>query len=196
MSIRIALFASGAGSNAENIIRYFQSSEEIQISMVLTNNPSAGVIERSERFNIPCLIFKRDEFYSGSRISDLLLSDKIDFVVLAGFLWLIPVELIRLFKGRIINIHPALLPAFGGKGFYGEKVHHAVISSGSSISGITIHHVNEKFDEGKIIFQAACHVNNDDDAPSLAAKIHNLEHKYFPVVLKKVMKAYLENKKK
>ncbi len=191
MPIHLAIFASGSGTNAENIIRYFNSDKEIKISRIFTNNPSAGVINRAKRLNIPCTVFNRSDFYEEEKILELLAKESIDFIVLAGFLWLVPLPLIVSFKGRIINIHPALLPSFGGKGFYGEKVHRAVIASGLPISGITIHHVNEHFDEGEIVFQAACHVSQSDDEVTLAAKIHDLEHAYFPPVLEKIIHLYL-----
>lgn len=156
--------------------------------MTLTNNPNAGVIGRSARLGIPCKIFNREAFYSEKTVINILREAKIDYLILAGFLWLVPPEIIQLYKGRIINIHPALLPDFGGKGFYGERVHETVINSGLPVSGITIHHVNERFDEGGILFQAACHVEKSDDAKSLAGKIHKLEYKYFPVVIEKLIK--------
>jgi len=187
MKIRIAIFASGSGSNAENIIRYFEKSDEVVISLVLTNNPGAGVIRRCSDLRIPCKVFNRSAFSTGHEINDLLTSEKIDFIILAGFLLLVPEALLRNYRGKIINIHPALLPAFGGRGFYGEKVHQAVIGSGTPISGITIHYVNEHFDDGEIIFQAACHVSSDDTPQSLAAKIHELEYAWFPVVIEKTL---------
>ncbi len=190
MRTHLAIFASGSGSNAENIVRYFQDSEEVSISLILTNNHSAGVIERAERLGIPCSVFNKEEFYLTNRIREMLEGRKIDFIILAGFLLLVPQDLIQAYKGKIINIHPALLPAFGGKGYYGDKVHTAVIESGQAMSGISIHHVTEKFDEGGIIFQAACHVNSTDNVSTLADKIHELEYKYFPVVLEKVIKVY------
>ncbi len=190
MTKRIAIFASGSGTNAENIIRYFRDSDLIKTSLVLTNNSSAGVIERAERLSVPCFYFSREEFQSSEKVLEILKKEGIDYIILAGFLLLVPIALIRAYQDRIINIHPALLPAFGGKGFYGEKVHKAVISSGQVISGITIHHVNEHFDEGEIIFQAACHVDKSDDEKSLAAKIHELEQSYFPQVIKKVVLAH------
>ena len=191
MGIRIAIFASGSGTNAENIINYFQPSQDVSIPLILTNNPSAGVIKRAEKLGINYRVFSRDDFFTNDRVEQILAAEKIDYIILAGFLWLVPVNLIKYYKGRIINIHPALLPAFGGKGFYGDRVHDAVIESGQPISGISIHHVNEKFDEGGIIFQAACHVDRSDDASSLSDKIHLLEHKYFPVVLEKLFKEYM-----
>ncbi len=187
MKIRVAIFASGSGSNAENIIRYFEKSDGVTVSVVITNNPKAGVIKRCADLNVPCHVINRSAFSSGNEIIEVLASEKIDFIVLAGFLLLVPESLLRNYRGRIINIHPALLPAFGGKGFYGEKVHQAVISSGTPISGITVHHVNEHFDEGEIIFQAACHVSSADTAESLAARIHQLEYTWFPVVIEKTL---------
>jgi phosphoribosylglycinamide formyltransferase-1 len=187
MKTRIAIFASGSGSNAENIARHFIGSDKVQICMILTNNQNAGVIRRAADLDLPCHVFDRDDFYKSRKVIDLLREKKINYLVLAGFLWLVPAELIEFYMNRIINIHPALLPAHGGKGFYGAKVHQSVIASGSIISGITIHHVNEKFDEGTIIFQAACHVGRKDDEYSLAQKIHQLEYKYFPVVLEKII---------
>lgn len=187
--IRIAVFASGSGTNAENLVQYFRGNMFAEIALILTNNPKAGVIDRAKRLNVPCLVFTKD-FKSGSvKVIDLLKSEKIDYIVLAGFLLLVPVDIIEYYRNRIINIHPALLPQFGGKGFYGEKVHQAVIESGSIISGITIHYVNEKFDDGEIIFQAACHVDKTDTADSLAGKIHGLEYAYFPVVVEKKIRS-------
>lgn len=193
MNIRIAIFASGSGTNAENIILYFGSSDSVSIALILTNNPSAGVIERSKSLGVPCHVFKRNDFEDGTMILKLLENERIDVIVLAGFLLLVPPGLIEAYEGRIINIHPALLPTFGGKGYYGSKVHQAVISSGIPISGISIHHVNEHFDEGEIIFQAACYVSGDDDANSLAEKIHQLEQMYFPKVLEKYFELHRKN---
>jgi phosphoribosylglycinamide formyltransferase-1 len=149
----------------------------------------AGVIERAKKMNIPCKIYSRKEFLEGNEILKCLKENKVDAIILAGFLLLVPQNLIQEFPDRIINIHPALLPGHGGKGFYGANVHEAVLKTGSLISGITIHKVNEKFDEGEIIFQAACHVSKDDDAGSLSAKIHELEYKYFPVVTEKYLRS-------
>lgn len=182
---RLAIFASGSGTNAENIADYFTGNSEIDVALVVTNNPSAGVIKRAEKFKIPVLIFSKNDFQEVSSVVTALEEYKIDFVVLAGFLLLVPKAIINQFEGRIINIHPALLPDFGGKGFYGTNVHQKVIETKSLISGITIHHVNEFFDEGKIIFQAACHIDENETAESLAMKIHDLEKMYFPVVIEK-----------
>jgi phosphoribosylglycinamide formyltransferase-1 len=184
---KIAVFASGSGTNAENLVRYFSNSDIAGVELILCNNPSAGVIERARNLDVPCMVFNRQDFYESSRVLDQLSEKKIDLVVLAGFLWLIPVPLIIGFEKRIINIHPALLPGFGGKGFYGMKVHRSVIESQAHISGITIHYVNEKFDEGEIIFQAACYVHKEDTDQSLAKKIHDLEYTYFPTVIEKIL---------
>ncbi|MBK9541658.1 MAG: phosphoribosylglycinamide formyltransferase [Bacteroidetes bacterium] len=181
----LAIFASGSGTNAEAIIRHFQNSKTHHVVRVYCNNPQAGVIQRASQLEIPCLVFDRTDFQDGKRILEQLKSDRTDAIVLAGFLWLVPDYLIKSFPSKIINIHPALLPKYGGKGFYGEKVHKAVLEAKDPMSGITIHEVNEKFDEGKIIFQAACYCSPEDTIETLAKKIHALEHKYFPVVIEK-----------
>lgn len=187
--IRIAIFASGSGSNAENLIRYFSGNRKMQVALVLTNNANAGVIERAKKLNTPWKVFSGKLFLEGNEIPECLQEHKIDAIILAGFLLLVSEKIIKLYNDRIINIHPALLPLHGGKGFYGSKVHQAVIDSKSIMSGITIHKVNTKFDEGEIIFQAACHVSKDDTAESLATKIHDLEYSYFPVVAEKYLSA-------
>lgn len=180
---RIAIFASGSGSNAENINEYFSGNSGVSIDLVLTNKPKAGVIERAKRLNLELVIFNREEFYSSDAITELLLERKIDLVVLAGFLWLIPNSLIEAFPNRIVNIHPALLPAYGGKGMFGQHVHEAVIENAEKKSGITIHLVNEHYDEGKILFQAEVAVSALDTPDSLASKIHKLEYAHFPAVI-------------
>jgi phosphoribosylglycinamide formyltransferase 1 len=182
---RLAIFASGSGTNAENIAHHFQGSLHTMVSLIVTNNPDAGVIQRAKKFQIPVLVISKKEFMEAGKVIDILKEHHIDLIVLAGFLLLVPVALIEEYKDRIINIHPALLPLFGGKGFYGANVHQKVIETKSMISGITIHHVNEFFDEGEIIFQAACHIAKDDTPESLAVKIHHLEKMYFPVVIEK-----------
>lgn len=185
MMKRIAVFASGSGTNAENICRYFSGSDEFRVVLILTNNPEAGVVARAQNAEVPCLIFNREEFGPDGKVVQSLELQGVDLIVLAGFLWLVPKHLIDRYRGRIINIHPALLPSFGGKGFYGDKVHRAVIESHSIISGISVHQVNEHFDEGDVIFQAACHVAKDETPESLAKKVHALEYRYFPVVIEK-----------
>ena len=182
----IAVLASGSGTNAENIIRYFAHSKKAKVVLVLTNNPSAGVINRAKNLNVPCVVFNKNDFSKTDTVLNLLTEYKTDLIVLAGFLLLVPEKIIRAFQNKIINIHPALLPEAGGKGFYGERVHRAVLDTRHPVSGITIHYVNEKFDEGEIIFQAACHVSKEDTIDSLASKIHSLEYMYFPVVIEKI----------
>lgn len=184
---RLAIFASGSGTNAENIITHFIENDKATVSLIVTNNANAGVIERSQRLNVPLIIVPKIEFSKPHILIQTLKDYKVDMIVLAGFLLLIPAELINEYHGRIINIHPALLPKFGGKGFYGANVHQKVIETKSLISGITIHHVNEKFDEGEIIFQAACHIDTGETPESLAEKIHHLEKMYFPVVIEKIV---------
>jgi phosphoribosylglycinamide formyltransferase 1 len=184
---RIAIFASGSGSNAENITQYFSENSDVAIDLVLTNKPKAGVIERANRLNLELLVFNREEFYTQNSITQLLLDRKIDLIVLAGFLWLIPNSLIQAFPKRIVNVHPALLPAYGGKGMYGHHVHEAVIRNAEKKSGITIHLVNEKYDEGEILFQAEVDVLESDTSDTLASKIHQLEYSHFP----KVIETYL-----
>ncbi len=184
---RIAIFASGSGSNAENIICYFKNSPLAHVQLILTDNAMAGVISRAHNLGVHCEIFNVDDLKQQGKILILLLLHKIDFVVLAGFLKLMPADIIQAYKGRIINIHPALLPAFGGKGMYGLNVHNAVIKSGAKESGITIHHVNEKFDDGEIIFQAKVEVDKNETAETLADKIHQLEYKHFPIIIEKII---------
>jgi phosphoribosylglycinamide formyltransferase-1 len=184
---RIAILASGSGSNAEQICRHFAVHPATSIAWIGTNNPEAGVIARARRLGIPCHCFTRDEFRDENGLVEKLKSDAIDMIVLAGFLWLVPPVIVQAFRGRILNIHPSLLPDFGGKGFYGDNVHRAVLEAGRIMSGITIHQVNEHFDEGHIVFQAACHIEKGETTTSLAAKIHQLEHRYFPTVIEKYL---------
>ena len=184
---RIAIFASGSGTNAENIIRYFKENGKAITEVVLCNNSKALVIERAKQLHTPAMVFSKQELYETGKIEKLLERLKIDLIVLAGFLWLVPASLVKKFPGRIINIHPALLPDHGGKGFYGAKVHEAVLASGADKSGITIHQVNEKFDDGKIIFQAVCSVDKGETPESLAKKIHQLEYEHYPRVIEEVL---------
>jgi len=185
----ITIFASGSGSNAENIALHFEKSTIARVSLILCNNPKAGIIERAARLNIPCRVFSRHDFYETDTVLQLLREVKTDLVVLAGFLWLVPGSLIEAYRGRIINIHPALLPGVGGKGMYGMKVHETVIQNGADRSGITIHYVDEKFDEGEIIFKAECSVDPGDTPEILASKIHELEYAHFPTVIEKLLSA-------
>ena len=183
---RIAIFASGSGTNAENLIKYFQNSEEIRVSKVYCNKKSAGVYARCERLNVPCVWFSREAFYNSSRVlHDVQLHA--DFVVLAGFLWRIPQGFVDAFPQKMINIHPALLPKYGGKGMYGMYVHEAVKANNEKETGITIHFVNEHYDEGAIIFQAKTEVDSNDSPEDIANKIHELEYAHFPVVIEEVV---------
>lgn len=184
---RIAIFASGSGTNAENIIRHFKANGKAITEVVLCNNPKAIVIERAKNLHTPAMVFSKKDLYETPKIENLLARLNIDLVVLAGFLWLLPESFIQKFRGRIVNIHPALLPQHGGKGFYGSRVHEAVISNGDKKSGITIHQVNEKFDEGEILFQAECDVEENETPESLAAKIHRLEYEHYPRVIEELL---------
>ena len=184
---RIAVFASGSGSNAENLIHFFRTRKSAKVALVLTNNPDAFVINRASSLDIEAVVFDRDQFYNTDEILDLLKAKGIDFIVLAGFLWLIPTRLIDAYEGRIVNIHPALLPDYGGKGMYGRRVHEAVLASGDTESGITIHYVNPAYDEGNIIFQARCKVSSGDTPEQLAEKVHLLEYEHFPRVVEELI---------
>lgn len=180
---KIAVFASGSGSNAENIYNYFKSNDDVVVSLILTNNPNAGVIERATRLNIPFTVFDKNTFKNTHQIVKLLQENNIDLVVLAGFLWLIPENLIEAFPNKIVNIHPALLPKHGGKGMFGDNVHKAVVEHKETESGITIHFVNQHYDEGKVIFQAKCKVLPTDTFEDIASKIHALEYEHFPKII-------------
>jgi phosphoribosylglycinamide formyltransferase 1 len=180
----IAIFASGSGTNAENIIKFFLGHDKIRVSMVLTNNKDAGVLQRAIKHNLPCVVFDRNDFYNTTLVPDILKENSIDFIVLAGFLWLVPKDLIHSFKGRLVNIHPALLPSYGGKGMYGMNVHEKVLENGEKESGITIHLVNEEYDKGDILFQARCPVLPGDTPETLSERIHLLEYTHYPVVIR------------
>lgn len=182
---KIALFASGSGSNVQNIIDYFSDNEDVVVDSVWTNNPNAYVLERAKKLQVETFIFSREELNNTNKVVEKLKERNINLIVLAGFLLLIPVNLIQNFA--IINIHPALLPKYGGKGMYGIKVHQAVVDNKDLESGISVHYVNEKYDEGKIILQEKCEVLPSDSAEDVAEKIHQLEYKYFPVAIEKVL---------
>ncbi|MGB5990315.1 MAG: phosphoribosylglycinamide formyltransferase [Marinifilaceae bacterium] len=188
---KIAIFASGSGSNAENIARYFENNTRISVEYLFCNNPKAYAIERAKHLEIPFKIFNREDFYENNSIIELLKDKKIDYIILAGFLWLIPNELVKLYPNRIINIHPALLPNYGGKGMYGSKVHKAVIDNKEKESGITIHFVNENYDEGNTIFQAKCSLDENDTSDTLADKIHILEQENFPRIIEQTIEKQL-----
>ncbi|MBS1748122.1 MAG: phosphoribosylglycinamide formyltransferase [Bacteroidetes bacterium] len=183
----IAIFASGTGSNAANIIHYFSHQTKIKIALIVCNNPTAGVIKIAKDNNVPYLIIEKEKFFKGDAYIEELKNADINFIVLAGFLWKIPKTLINHFPDKIINIHPALLPKYGGKGMYGHFVHNAVIAANETESGITIHFVDDIYDNGKIIFQAKCPVNKNDTAETLAKKIHDLEYKNFPKLIEDII---------
>ncbi|MBT8393369.1 MAG: phosphoribosylglycinamide formyltransferase [Flavobacteriaceae bacterium] len=184
---RIVIFASGSGSNAENLIRFFHNRDNASVIQVLTNNPRAKVLDRCKKLNVSALSFNRMAFSKSDDVLNVLRASNPDLIVLAGFLWKMPEFILNEFTNKIINIHPALLPKFGGKGMYGKHVHEAVINSKEKESGITIHYVNENYDEGTIIFQAKCKVNATDNADNVAAKIHVLEMEHFPKVVESLL---------
>ena len=183
----IAIFASGEGTNAQHIIDYFKNSTAIKVSLVVSNKSTANVLNRAKESNIPALIITKEDFYESDKTIEQLTHYTIDVLILAGFLWMIPESLIKAFPDKIINIHPALLPKFGGKGMYGMNVHKAVIDSKEKESGITIHYVNEKYDEGKLIFQHTCVVCENETPESLAQKIQRMEHVFFPREIERLM---------
>lgn len=183
----IAIFASGNGTNAERIIKYFNESSIAQVNVVLTNKSDAGVISRAQSLNIDLIVFNRDDFYNTANVINILNENNIDLIVLAGFLWLVPENILEKYEDRILNIHPALLPKYGGKGMYGTRVHEAVIADGEVKSGITIHKVNKYYDEGQIIFQTYFNLDKNETPDSLAGKIHKLEYEHFPKVIERFL---------
>ena len=183
----IAIFASGAGTNAANIIRYFSEKRTAHIALIVSNNSTAGVLKIAEQNGIPVLLLEKEKFFRGDAYVPELRHAAIDFIVLAGFLWKLPSALINAYRNNIINIHPALLPKHGGKGMYGNFVHEAVLLTKETESGITIHFVDEVYDNGKIIFQTTCPIYENDTTETLAKRIHELEYKFFPVVIEEVI---------
>lgn len=183
---RVALFASGSGSNVENIIRYYVNSEVVTFPCIISNRRDAFVHQRAEKLGVPSYFFKKEDFENGE-VLKFLRGKAVDFIVLAGFLLKIPLNLLEAYPNRILNIHPALLPKFGGKGMYGSHVHEAVVAAGEKESGITIHHVNENYDEGQVIFQAKCPVFPSDSPDAVAVKVHALEYEHFPRVIGEVV---------
>ena len=183
----LAIFGSGSGTNAENIIEYFAGSDTVRIVVVLSNKKEAGIHARARRLSVPSFTFSFAEFKEGSLVINKLKEYRVDFIVLAGFLQLISPVIIDDYRERIINIHPALLPKFGGKGMYGSYVHEAVVAAKETETGITIHYVNERYDDGAIIFQATCPVFPEDTAADVAAKVHTLEYKHFPQVIERLL---------
>jgi phosphoribosylglycinamide formyltransferase-1 len=183
----IAIFASGSGTNAENIIKYFQNHVNVRVRLVLSNRSDAFVLERAKNLNIPTKVFSRQEFFENTVVDKLLEEAEINFIVLAGFLLLIPQRLLDKYPGKIVNIHPALLPKYGGKGMYGMKVHEAIAANKEKESGITIHYVDPMYDNGKIIFQERFPVEEGESAEQIAMKVHKLEYEFYPRVIEKIL---------
>jgi len=181
----IAIFASGSGTNAEEIMNYFQHHPSIAVTLLLSNNAEAYALERAKKFNVPSKAFTRTEFRDATFLLEWLRKEHVTHIVLAGFLWLVPDYLLKTFPNRIINIHPALLPKHGGKGMYGMKVHESVRALNDGETGITIHEVNEHYDEGKILFQATCPVQADETPEQIARNVHQLEYRHYPPVIEK-----------
>lgn len=197
MPVNISIWASGSGTNAENIILKFKNHPFIKIKFLVTNNPNAGVIKRAENLKKTIHIIPKNILLEKTdRVLELLQQEEIDLIVLAGFLIQVPEKIIQQYPNRIINIHPALLPKYGGKGFYGDRVHKAVLENKEQYSGITIHYVNEKYDEGEIILQVKCPVNPDDTIETLAQRVYQLEYEYYPQVIEKIATQIYEQKHK
>lgn len=187
----IAIFASGTGTNAQKIMEHFAQHSQARVNLVLSNKPKALVLDKAEKFNVPTHIINQESFYQSDEVVKLLQQKQTDLIVLAGFLWLVPQNLVAAFPNCIINIHPALLPKYGGKGMYGMRVHEAVVANQEKESGITIHYVNEQYDEGKIIFQKSCPVTPEDSPNEVAKKVQVLEHQHFPEVVEQLVKKLL-----
>ena len=188
MKKRIAIFASGSGSNAQKIMEHFKRSSEAEVVLILTNNPQAYVLQRADNFEIPAHIFTRQEFYDTDAVIRLLKNLQVDLIVLAGFLWLVPATLLKAFPNKIINLHPALLPKYGGKGMYGDHVHNAILAAKEEESGITIHFVSDKYDEGEIIHQSRFKIDHGDNLEVIKFKGQQLEHQHFPKVIESLLK--------
>lgn len=189
MRIKIAIFGSGSGTNAENIIEYFHKDSSIEVSLVVSNKADAYILERAKRHNVPFIFLNKAEILESDVLLSVLAQYQIDFIVLAGFLLQIPSSLINRYPNKIVNIHPALLPKHGGKGMYGDRVHQAVVADGDTQSGITIHYVDEHYDSGAVIFQATCEVLPADSSSEVATKVHQLEYAHFPRIIKEVVLA-------
>lgn len=187
MGKNIVIFASGSGTNAENIIRYFREKESASVKMVLSNKKEAYVLERAANLHVPYRYFPKSDWEEGNKIAAYLKAQKTDLIVLAGFLLRVPDCLLDAYPCRIVNIHPALLPKYGGKGMYGDRVHEAVVAAGEKETGITIHYINKDYDKGEIIFQATCPVLPADTPEEVAAKVHALEYKHYPQVIESIL---------
>lgn len=185
--LRLAVFLSGTGTNAVNLIECFSNHNRLEVCLLLTNKQDSGAVSISAKYGVPYVLFTRDEFYKTEKVLDQLEQKDVDAIILAGFLWLMPENIITAFPEKIINIHPALLPKYGGKGMYGSKVHESVVENNELVSGITIHLVNQHYDEGEVLFQVSCNLEKGETAYSLAKKIHELEYEFFP----KVIESYL-----
>ena len=184
---KLAVFASGTGSNAEKLIQYFKGSSLANVTLVVCNKPGAGVIAMAEKEGVPVLLIEKEQFFKADAYVPFFRQQQIDFILLAGFLWKVPQALIDAYRRRIVNIHPALLPKFGGKGMYGQYVHEAVLNAGEVESGITIHYVDEHYDSGDIIFQTACPILPGDKPGDIAQRIHLLEHAHYPKVIEQLL---------
>lgn len=184
---KIVIFASGSGTNAENIIKYFQNSEKAEVIAVFSNNRSAKVLKRAHDLNVKALHFDREAFYDSNEVLNILKDNNPDLIVLAGFLWIFPQKILHEFPNQVINIHPALLPKYGGKGMYGMKIHQTVLEKKELETGISIHYVNENYDEGELIFQATTPIEPKDTAKDVAKKIHQLEYKHYPKVIENLL---------
>lgn len=180
---RLAIFASGSGTNAEEIMKFFGNHDSIEVAILLSNTPDAYALERAKKFNVASSVFNRKQFRETDEVLDVLKQKRVTHIILAGFLWLIPGNLIKAYSGKIVNIHPALLPRHGGKGMYGMRVHESVKTSGDRETGVTIHLVNDQYDEGEILAQKSVAVEPEDTAYDIAEKVHKLEYQFYPLVI-------------
>lgn len=187
MDKNIAIFASGSGTNTQNIIEYFKNDTDINVRIIVSNKKDAYVLERAHKLGVQAVVFGKEKWQTGDEILSLMKENKIDYIILAGFLLKVPQSLIDAFPQRIMNIHPALLPKHGGKSMYGDRVHEAVVAAGEKESGITIHFIDENYDQGQTIFQAKCEVLPTDTAEDVATKVHALEYKWYPVIIKEAI---------
>ena len=188
MSKKLAIFASGSGSNAQNVCRYFKNHPDVEVVLICTNKPDAFIVKRAKKLNIPVTFITKTELNNFDSLHKTLQNTKVDFIILAGFLLKLPTIMVKKYQNRILNIHPSLLPKYGGKGMYGNNVYKAVLENKEIESGISIHFVNKNYDEGKLILQEKCFVSENETLDTLAAKIHQLEQKHFPFTIEKVLK--------
>ncbi len=187
MKRNIAVFASGSGTNAENIIRCFREDNRLNVSLLISNKADAFALQRAHRLDVPCVVLEKEEWKQGKSVLALLQDHRIDFIVLAGFLLRIPEAILHAYPDKIINIHPSLLPKYGGKGMYGDRVHQAVVEARDKESGITIHYINEHYDQGQVIFQTTCPVHPEDSPEDVACKVHALEYQHYPEVIRRII---------